>query len=157
MKKIIILALVVSIILLALYFFNDTIENDTTNNTPESLINKYVNAINTKDWDTYVNLFNSTDKTKLELLEFLNNKEKAKQGLNSVKHAQLIDFYPATDSEYKKENLIVYDAKIKLDVVNESEFFQNGIRLNTFTFIEVDGKLLIDTVYFNGYVHKDGV
>ncbi len=31
----------------ALYFFNDTIENDTTNNIPESLFNKYVNAINT--------------------------------------------------------------------------------------------------------------
>jgi len=149
MKKTFIL-LMIFIMLTTMVSFADGIKEIST---PESLINKYVNAINNKDWNTYVNLFNSTDKTKLELLEFLNDKKmkENKQGLHSVQHAKVVDVFPSVENNFMKENQLLYDTKIDLNVKNESKFFQNGIRLNTFTFIEVDGKLFIDTVYFNGY------
>ena len=125
-------------------------------NPAEKLVIQYANALENHQWDEFISLFEYSDETSSDLLEFLKDEDNIakKEGIHGVISADVLKIEPTTDNQLMSKGDQVYDVYIEMSVENPSDLYENGISVHTFVFKVVDNDLKIETVYYGGLYEK---
>ena len=120
----------------------------------EPIIHQYIESIQLKKWDEYVELFNYDSETKEDLLSFLKDRTKQdnKEGIHTIQTIKLVSMKLTSDLEFSSKGDYVYDVLLDMKVHKTSDFYVNGISRHVFVFNETNEGLIIETVYFKGLV-----
>ena len=125
-------------------------------NPAEKLVIQYANALENHQWNEFISLFEYSDETSNDLLDFLKDEDNIakKEGIHGVISADVLKIEPTTDNQLMSKGDQVYDVYIEMSLENPSDLYENGISVHTFVFKVVDNDLKIETVYYGGLYEK---
>ncbi|MEC1177165.1 hypothetical protein P9B03_01595 [Metasolibacillus meyeri] len=126
----------------------------TSNNEAEAIIQQYIEYLNFKKWDEYVELFNYDNEGKEDLLSFLKDSknQSKKEGIHGIQEIKLVSMKLSNDPEFSSKGDFVYDVLLDMNVRTTSEFYLNGVSRHIFVFNKTSNGLKIETVYFKGLI-----
>lgn len=126
----------------------------TNDNKAETIIQQYIDYLNSKKWDEYVELFDYDNEQKEDLLSFLkDSKNQSKEeGIHGIQKIKLVSMKLSNDPEFSSKGDLVYDVLLDMNVHTTSEFYVNGVSRHIFVFKKTSNGLKIETVYFKGLI-----
>ncbi len=128
----------------------------TSNNEAETIIQQYIEYLNFKKWDEYVELFNYDNEGKEDLLSFLKDSknQSKKEGIHGIQEIKLVSMKLSNDPEFSSKGDFVYDVLLDMNVHKQSEFYTDGITRHIFILNKTNEGLKIETVYYKGLVDE---
>ncbi|KOP68435.1 hypothetical protein AMS62_26690 [Bacillus sp. FJAT-18019] len=127
------------------------------------VIKKYVNSINDKDWDSYVNLYSPDNR----LTDFPGEEQqKNRTGILSVDSIEISEINEISEKDINEiqpyfsdidrglyQDIKYFYIGLDYNVQNENEFFYNGVRYQTFAVGKLNG---VEYILGNEFVYNFG-
>ncbi|MBY0160813.1 SpoIID/LytB domain-containing protein [Cytobacillus firmus] len=125
------------------------------------VIQKYVNSINNKDWDSYVNLYSPDNR----LTDFPGEEQqKNRTGILSVDSIEISEIKEISEKDINEiqpyfsdidrgsyQDIKYFYIGLDYNVQNENEFFYNGVRYQTFAVGKLNG---VEYILGNEFVYN---